>query len=268
MSRELSMAVPSVSVHAIHARLGLSDPLDYPTTSLEKSLLQWRMEDDDSPIFRYLYRNLRPRRHLEFGTWQGAGTLYVLEECDATVWTINLPGGEIDAEGRWAYSSNPPEPAETDRDQRFLKKVGKYLRRKVAGTPPVEPSKGFQTDTVGFIGRFYLERDLGNRVCQIYCDSRKWDVTNYPEGFFDSCLIDGGHQYEIVQSDTKNALKLVRSGGLLLWHDFCPVPDVLAHCPAPRDVVSFVKDNWAMLQSETSDLFWVDPSHILVGIRA
>lgn len=262
------MAVSSVSVHQLHDRLRLSAPLDYPATSLEKSLVQWRMEDDDSPILRYLYRNLRPRRHLEFGTWQGTGTLYVLEECDATVWTINLLGGEIDAEGRWAYSSNYPEPEVSDRDHGLLKKVANYLGRKMAGAPPAEPSRGFQTDALGFIGRFYLERDLGNRVCQIYCDSRKWDVTNFPDGFFDSCLIDGGHQYETVKSDTGNALRLVRRGGLLLWHDFCPVPDVLAQCPAPQDVVSFVRDNWEMLKAETSDLFWIDPSHILVGIHA
>lgn len=226
------------------------------------------MEDDDSPIFRYLYRNLRPRRHLEFGTWQGTGTLYVLEECEATVWTINLPGGEIDAEGRWVYSSNYPEPADAGRDKSMVKKVANFVRRKLLGRPPEEPSRGYQTDTVGFIGRFYLERELGNRVCQIYCDSRYWDVGNYPQGFFDSCLIDGGHHYETVECDTGNAFKLVRGGGLLLWHDFCPVPDVLAQCPAPREVVSFVRDNWEMLKAETSDLFWIDPSHILVGIRA
>lgn len=263
MTRTLSLDVPCVPVDQVHARLGLADALDYPAASLGKPLTQWRMEDDDSPIFRYLYRNLRPRRHLEFGTWQGTGTLYVLEECEATVWTLNLLEGETDAEGRWVYSANRPPPPRT-----WWTRVSGYVRRKLTGQAPVYESLGYQTDNLGFIGRHYLERGLGNRVCQIYCDSRNWDVSNYPDGFFDSCLIDGGHQYEVVSSDTANALRLVRRGGIVLWHDFCPVPDVLAQCPAPRDVVGYVGNNLQTLKSVTSDLFWIDPSHILLGVRS
>jgi len=71
----------------------------------------------------------------------------------------------------------------------------------------------YVTDTLGFIGRLYLERELGHRVCQIYCDSRQWDTSAYPPEFFDTVLIDGGHQREIVISDTRKALPLLRSGG-------------------------------------------------------
>jgi predicted O-methyltransferase YrrM len=260
------MEVPFAPVDQLHKRLGLSDPIDYPSTSLAKPLTQWRMEDDDSPILRYLYRNFRPRRHLEFGTWQGTGAVYVLEECEATVWTINLPEGELTAEGGWAYSSN----FRAD-DVPWRSKASAWVRRKVVGISGSQGSQrlyGYQTDSLGFIGRYYLEKGLGHRVCQIYCDTRKWDITNYPVGFFDSCLIDGGHQYETVASDTMNALHLVRPGGIILWHDFCPVPEVLAQCTAPREVVGFVRDRWDLLRTKTSDLFWIRPSHILLGVRA
>ncbi|HQH70675.1 MAG TPA: hypothetical protein PK360_01215, partial [bacterium] len=92
-----------VPVQELHQKMGWPALLDYPAASLRKPLTQWKMEIDDSPIFRYLYRHFRPRRHLEFGTWQGTGVLYCLEECEATVWTLNLPRGETLPDGSPAY---------------------------------------------------------------------------------------------------------------------------------------------------------------------
>ena len=267
MKRQLAFDVPVVSVANLHERLGFQHPLDYPAASLKKELYAWRMEDDDSPIFRFIYRNFRPHRHLEFGTWEGTGVVYVLEECAATVWTLNLLHGETLADGSWAYSSNVPAAESTKIP--WLRRASNWMMRKtVARTATGASLYGYQTDSLGFIGRYYLERGLGHRVCQIYSDSREWDTSNYPEGFFDTCLIDGGHQEEVVANDTRKALSLVRRGGLIMWHDFCPVPDVLTRCAAPRGVVGFVKGQWEKLRSQTNDLFWVEPSHILIGIRS
>lgn len=93
-------------VHSLHSRLSFATPLDYPNSSLTKPLTQWRMEEDDSPIFRYIYRNFQPTRHLEFGTWEGTGATYCLEESDATVWTLNLLEGEKNESGKMLYSSS------------------------------------------------------------------------------------------------------------------------------------------------------------------
>ena len=81
-----------------------------------------------------------------------------------------------------------------------------------------------QTDAGLFIGQHYRDAGFGHRVCQIYCDSRDWDTAAYPSDFFDSALIDGGHIEEVVASDTRKALSVTRSGGLIMWHDFCPDP--------------------------------------------
>ena len=54
--------IPIVGVRDLHQKFGFPHPLAYPETSLRKPLTQWRMEDDDAPIFRYLYRHFRPRR--------------------------------------------------------------------------------------------------------------------------------------------------------------------------------------------------------------
>ena len=247
---ESSITIPSVPVQQLHEELCFARPIYYPKSSLNKPLEQWKMEVDDSPIFRYIYRNFRPRRHLEFGTWQGAGTLYCLEGCDATVWTINLPGGENKSNGLPAYSLYPDELASA---KEWAERIG------------MAEQDSYRTDCLGFIGRFYLEKGLGSRVCQIYGDSTKWDISNYPPGFFDTALIDGGHQKDIVINDTAKAFKLLRSGGLIMWHDFCP--PIYDKFETTLGVMRAIYQQWEWINEQTLKLFWIYPSWILVGVK-
>jgi hypothetical protein len=226
--------IDAVPVELLGERLGFAEPFD-PAKASRKPLPLWRMEDDDQPIFRYLYRGFKPRRHLEFGTWYGAGTVYCLEECDATVWTLNLPQGERRADGKAAYGDGS--------------------------------SAGGASDSGAAIGRLYLEADLGHRVCQIYCDTRKWDIGNYPSGFFESVLVDGGHQADVVVSDTMKAIELLRPGGLCLWHDFAADPAVFAASPASIGVTQGIRAAWPEISAAMRDVFWIYPSFILAGIR-
>ncbi|MFB0552156.1 MAG: FkbM family methyltransferase [Phycisphaerae bacterium] len=248
--QESSITIPSVLVQRLHEELGFARAIDYPQSSLNKPLEQWKMEVDDAPIFRYIYRNIRPRRHLEFGTWQGAGTLYCLEECDATVWSINLLAGEVSQDGSVAYGIDDHERASA---QEWAKKMGLGVK----DWP--------QTDSLGYTGRFYLEKGLGNRVCQIYSDSTKWDISNYPPGFFDTALIDGGHQKDIVINDTAKAFKLLRSGGLIIWHDFCP--PIYDKFETTLGVMRAIHQQWEWINEQTLKLFWIYPSWILVGVK-
>ncbi len=227
-------------------------PIDYPEDSRQKRFHDWRMEIDDSPIFRYIYRNFAPERHLEFGTWKGEGTCYVLEECDATVWTINGAFGERNAAGEGAYGAWPEEHPEI---AEWIERIG------------LKPGDELYTDTVAMIGRKYLMKELGSRVCQIYSDSRKWDTSAYPEGFFDTVLIDGGHEADVVLNDTRKALSLVRSGGLVMWHDFCPDDEIVRDFATSRGVVNAIRNMGDEL-SGMKQLVWIKPSFILLGIKA
>jgi predicted O-methyltransferase YrrM len=227
-----------------------------PSASL-KSLDQWKMEEDDAPILQFFFRAFRPRRHLEFGTWQGWGTVLCLETCDATVWTINLSAGEIRPDGTWAYgqrvldSSNAP----------------KGTISQTFGEDELGPRTYHRTDAGGYIGRLYREKGLGHRVCQIYCDSREWDTANYPVGFFDSVLIDGGHQAEVVISDTRKALPLLRSGGLMIWHDFCPLAEIRSQFESVQGVTQALQTLLPEMHHQMDRLSWINPSWILVGIK-
>ena len=57
----------------------------------------------DLPYLPPVFREFRPMRHLEFGTWLGDGVLRCVEECLASVWTVNLLEGETKPDGQWAY---------------------------------------------------------------------------------------------------------------------------------------------------------------------
>jgi predicted O-methyltransferase YrrM len=228
-------ALDIVPVATLHERLGWTEPLVYPIESQQRSFLDWKMEVDDSPILRYLYRQLQPRRHLEFGTWSGRGACYCLEHTRASVWTINLPNGEF-IDGKPAYSE--------------------------------AVDHGFrQTDSGALIGARYREAGFGHRVCQIYCDSRDWDTSPYLAGFFDSVLIDGGHTADVVLSDTRKALSVTRPGGLIMWHDFCPDPVVFDHFPSVTGVLDALTGHWEEFAPQLRDVFWVQPSFLLVGVR-
>ncbi len=242
--QEYGIDIPLVHVFDLHSVLNFTTPLDYPKSSLIKKFSQWKMEVDDAPIFRYIYRNAKPRRHLEFGTWQGKGTVFCLDESEATVWTINMPFGE----GSYGFYEHELPDAHV-----WARKVG------------ITASESYSSDAIGFIGKDYLERNLGKRVCQIYCDSREWDSSNYGEGFFDTVLVDGGHMAEVVASDTLKSLPLLRSGGIIMWHDFCPTD--YQRFEACKGVMNGVAREWALINEQMAKLFWVYPSMILVGVK-
>jgi len=229
---------------------------DFLRTS-EKPLNQWKMEEDDAPILQFFYRAFQPRRHLEFGTWQGWGTVLCLESCNATVWTVNLPDGELRPDGTWAYghrvldAGNVPEGIITE----------------TYGEDELGPRTYHRTDSGGYIGRLYREKGLGHRVCQIYSDSREWDTSNYPGGFFDSVLIDGGHQPDVVANDTRKALALLRSGGLVIWHDFCPLSEIRSQFESVKGVTEGLEPLLPELRTQLEQFYWINPSWLLVGIK-
>lgn len=250
MNKFNSINFPVVSVTCLGKEMSFNGKFDYPEESLYKPLNLFKMEIDDSPIFRYLYRQLQPKRHLEFGTWQGTGAVYCLEETNATVWTLNLLFGEKGQQGENVYGNYSYEK---DDLKTWAQKIG---------MPSLE---NYHTDSLGFIGRMYLEKNFGNRVCQVYCDSKDWDISNYPSEFFDTVLIDGGHSKEIVISDTQKAFAVLKKEGIVLWHDFCP--PVWEEFEVTRGVMEAIVAQWEWLQANTTKLFWISPSWILLGVK-
>ena len=243
--------IETVQVDELQRTLGFNDAIDFPQQWRVQPLPNWKMAADDV-ILRYVFRNLRPCRHLEFGTWRGEGVVRCVEECDATVWTINVLTGEARPNGDWAYGELVEGGAQAPWSEQLLTNGGLWMR----------------TDSYGQIGRYYLDAGWGNRVCQIYADSREWDTRAYPDGFFDTAFIDGSHIADVVENDTRKAVRLVRSGGLVVWHDFCPLEEVTRACESTRDVVTYIRAHLDELRPHFTKLFWVEPSWLLFGMRA
>ena len=238
------LGIDIVPVEELGTALGFRLPFVAERKVYRKGLTGFQTETDEAAIYAYIYRNARPGRHLEFGTWEGFGANLCARVCDAEIWTINLPEGESDAEGNPLYGSTVAH----DCGER-------NSGRAVSG------------DSGDRIGWRYREAGFTTRVHQILCDSREFDASQFAPGFFDTILIDGGHKPEVVTNDTNKALPLLRSGGIMIWHDFCPEVETLKQNEAPRGVVRAVIDNFAEWSRSFFRIMWIRPSWMLVGVR-
>ena len=70
-----------------------------------------------------------------------------------------------------------------------------------------------------FLKFYYSDTDVEPKIEQLFGDSKELDETPYL-GQCDLVFIDGSHAYSYVASDTAKALRMVRPGGLVLWHDY------------------------------------------------
>lgn len=123
---------------------------------------------------------VKPRRILEIGTASGQGTaLMAAQAPEATIDTLDL-GNEMPSLG----------------EQR--------------GQPPWQD--------LSTIGAAYREAGYEDRVTQHFGDSARFDYTPL-HGEVDLAFIDGGHTYEYVTEDSKNVLRCMRPGGVIVWDD-------------------------------------------------
>jgi methyltransferase family protein len=131
----------------------------------------------------------RARRLFEFGTCTGK-TAYLWARNspdDARVVTLTLAPGE-----RADYHS---EGTDDPTDVAFALKESAF------------------TDFL------YSRSGVEHKVEQLFGDSKALDVSPW-EGQCDVVFVDGSHAYSYVVSDSEKALRLVKPGGLVLWHDY------------------------------------------------
>jgi predicted O-methyltransferase YrrM len=62
------------------------------------------------------------------------------------------------------------------------------------------------------------------KITQLFGDSKAFDETPYLDAC-DLVFVDGSHAYSYVVSDSEKAVRMVRPGGLVLWHDYYAGPD-------------------------------------------
>ena len=67
----------------------------------------------------------------------------------------------------------------------------------------------------------YSGTEAEAKVTQMFGDSMTFDETPFL-GQCDLIFVDGAHSYSYVVSDTAKALRMLRPGGVVLWHDYYP----------------------------------------------
>jgi predicted O-methyltransferase YrrM len=260
--------IPKIELKNIHKELNLKNPWIGSAPGQNVPFKNWKMEMHDAPIFEYIYREFKPRRHLEFGTWYGYGACLVAENCPATIWTINLWEGEKKPTGENIYAHvevELPSQQQPSTDLPPRKGIFSILSKKATPSTAISQRIFKASDSGELIGRLYREKGFGNRVNQVYCNSLDWDATAYPDSFFDTVLIDGGHGKDIVKNDTLKSMRLLRSGGLMMWHDYCPEEEIMRDFPTCKGVVDAIVEMEANLKKEFKEPKWLFPSFILIA---
>lgn len=141
-------------------------------------------------VLSAMVRLLEPRKILEIGTYDGNTTLNLAANSpsDARIFTLDLP-----ADWRGDFALEVP---------------------------------GIQNNAaVGDItGIQFRDSPLRDKITQLFDDSACFDWDRFAP--FDLVFIDGAHTYDYVRSDTRNALRVLRPGGTLVWHDYGMLEDV------------------------------------------
>ena len=201
-------------------------PFSFPNKVLNYSLSDFKMYRDDSKILEFFISNIAPKKHLEFGTWEGFGSLLVAKNSNSEIWTINLEEGEFTDSGSSLYSN---------------------------------------TDNKNSVGWMFKNTEFSERIHQIFSNSLSLKKDYFPDDSFDTILIDGGHTEEVVKNDTELAIKWLKKGGYVFWHDFC----IDQHTIKTRDsVVGVLKafiNNFKEWSNHFENFYWIRPSWILIA---
>ena len=75
------------------------------------------------------------------------------------------------------------------------------------------------------VGAAFRGTKWDGKITQLWGDSREFDFSPW-HGQMDLVFVDANHDYESVQSDTENALRLTSDRGIIIWHDYPSTPGV------------------------------------------
>ena len=77
----------------------------------------------------------------------------------------------------------------------------------------------YARDESAFAEFLYSNTPSAHAITQLFGDSKQLDESPYQD-WADLVFVDGSHARSYVESDTDKALRIVRPGGLVLWHDY------------------------------------------------
>ena len=165
-----------------------------------------------------LVQTLKPRRLFEIGTFDGRTTVNLAANSpgDARVYTLDLPRDAIGA------SAAPIHAHEV-----------RYADKSESGSR-------------------YRSSDVAVRIEQLYGDSGTFDFGEFYQGI-DFIFVDGSHTYDYVINDSLHAIRMLREGGVIVWHDY-----------SRWDGVTRALNQLKHLKPEFSGLKWIQGTTLAV----
>ena len=82
--------------------------------------------------------------------------------------------------------------------------------------------------TGSMVGQVFHGKQVEKQITQLRGDSTLFDYSPY-EKSIDFVFVDAAHDYIHGLADSKSALRLVRPGGVIFWHDYEPYWSGLIH---------------------------------------
>ncbi len=139
----------------------------------------------ESIVIARLVRLNKAVNIFEFGTFDGRTTLNLAANSapGSKVYTLDLPKESVNS------TRLPLAPAEKD----LIEK--------------------------GTTGEKFRGTEWEKKIVQLTGDSAVFDFSPY-DGQMDLVFVDGSHSCEYVLNDSSRALKLLKKGGLIVWHDY------------------------------------------------
>lgn len=165
-----------------------------------------------------LVQEFKPRRLFEIGTFDGRTTINLAANSlsDARVYTLDLPREAIDSA---VASIHAHEVQYADKSESGLR---------------------------------YRNSDVAPKIEQLLGDSGTFDFAEFYSGI-DFVFVDGSHTYEYVINDSLHAIKMLREGGVIVWHDY-----------SRWDGVTRALNELRRLTAEFSRLQWIEGTTLAV----
>jgi predicted O-methyltransferase YrrM len=145
---------------------------------------------DELAYLALITRVSSPQRIFEIGTYRGRTALNFAN---------NSPGDCI------VYTLDLPPEVRTDLQMRTNTDDAALIRSSAPGVD-------------------YVGKPAASKIQQLFGDSTRFDFSPW-FGQIDIVFVDGAHHYDAARSDTENALKMIKPGGWILWHDFANYGD-------------------------------------------
>ncbi len=157
---------------------------------------------------------------VEFGTFRGRTTYNLALNCNDDIYTVDI-GSPRTATGAAAATKPPvdtPAGGLQSRREVIAERLSGLLER--IGVGEYVTGEVFKS----------APEEVRARIHQRLGDSRSIDLSDL-YGKAGLVIVDGGHTYEVCLSDSINAFKLIRPGGIIVWDDYNQYwPGVKAYC--------------------------------------